>query len=313
LDYFHGHVHTEAGSILDGAIKVTELPVLAKEYGMSAISITDHGSLAGTLEFYRECKKASIKPVIGIEAYLTLDDDGLDNEQKTRDNYHIILYAGNEIGWKNLLYLSSNAFQNNFYYKPRISIKKLKDHANGIIASSGCLSSILSRSCEFDSNVMQYIDHDGASRRWLQVFKEIFQGRFYLELMQSSSPEQIAYNKFLIDMSKKTGVKNIITADAHYAKKEDEPLHEMLMAMQSKKTIEEYRSDGYFRYENCYIRPPAEMLAAAKLIGCEEAFHNTLEIPAQVNLEFELGKYKLPVFDITTDPDYKEFQSCIHG
>lgn len=279
---------------------------------MSSISITDHGSLAGTLEFYRECKKAGIKPVLGIEGYLTMDKDGLDKEQMTRDNYHIILYAANEEGWKNLLWLSSNAYQNNFYYKPRISIENLKNHASGIISSSACLSSVCSRFASYDNITQSFNDVDHRAEKWVSLFKEIFQGRFYLELMQSNTPEQIAYNEFLIYLGKQAGVKNTITADAHYETKADEPLHEMLMAMQSKQTIDSYRGEGYFSYGGCYVRSPEEMLAAAKLVGCEEAFHNSLEIPAQVALDFELNNYKLPVFDIKADPDYEEFK-CIHG
>jgi hypothetical protein len=247
------------------------------------------------------------------EGYLTLDDDGLDNEQKTRDNYHIILFAKDMTGWKNLLYLSSNAYQNNFYYKPRISIKQLQQHADGLICNSACLSSLCCRSATYDSINQTYYDDSHSAERWISTFKEMFQGRFYLELMQSSQPEQIAYNEFLVKMGKKLGIKNIITADAHYTREEDEGLHELLMAMQSKKTIDEYRKDGYFRYENCFLRSPEQMLQAAKLVNCEEAFHNTLEIADQCKLELELGKYRLPVFDITSDPDYQEFKSCIHA
>ncbi len=297
---------------MDGINQIVDTVKLAKDLGMSSIGITDHGSLAGTMEFYREGKKQGVKTALGIEGYLTLDDDGLDNEQKTRDNYHIILFAQNQKGWENLLFLSSNAYQNNFYYKPRISIKQLRDHTEGLICQSACLSSICSRSASYDSINKIYYDENHTAENWISSFKEMFNGRFYLELMQSSQPEQIAYNEFLIRMGKQLGIKNIITADAHYAKAEDESLHELLMAMQSKRTIDEYRKDGYFRYENCYIRSPKEMLDAAKLVGNPEAFYNTMEIPAQINLELELGKYRLPVFDITTDPDYKEFKECIH-
>ncbi len=313
MDFAHLHTHSQAGSLLDGAIKIEEYAPVCKDLGMTSIGITDHGSLAGTMEFYRECKKAGIKPLLGMEGYLTLDDDGLDNEQKTRDNYHIILYAMNQKGWENMLYLSSNAYQNNFYYKPRISIKQLRNHADGLICNSACLSSICSRSASYDDINKVYLDEHHAAEKWISSFKELFQGRFYLELMQSSQPEQIAYNEFLIRMGKKLGIKNIITADAHYTKAEDEGLHELLMAMQSKRTIDEYRKDGYFRYENCYLRSPKEMLAAAKLVGNQDAFYNTIEVSSQINLELELGKYRLPVFDITTDSDYNEFKGCTHG
>lgn len=306
-DFTHLHVHSEAGSLLDGAIRVSELPKIAKQYGMSSIALSDHGSLAGSLEFYRECKKEKIKPILGIETYLTNDKDGLSNEEKTRDNYHTILIAATNEGWQNLLYLNSNAYKNNFYYKPRIWIEQLKDHSKGLIATSACLASMVSHYATYDEINNIYSDPEHKAEKIILSFKEMFFGNFYLEMMQSSTPQQIAYNKFLVEFGKKLGIKNIITADAHYEKKSDESLHELLMAMQSKQTIDEYKTEGYFQYENCYIRSPEEMLLAAKVVGQEEAFHNTLEISDKCNVDIELGKYKLPLYQVESDPDWKEY------
>lgn len=308
LDFTHTHLHSEY-SLLDGANKVADIPKIAKEYGMSAISITDHGNLAGALEFYRECKKLDVKPIIGMEAYITMDEDGLPKDKMSRDNYHMILLASNEEGYNNLLYLTSNAHQNNYYYRPRISFTQLAQHAKGLIGSSACLAGVCSRSATYDEVNKVYTDPTHNAERTLDLMKEIFSGRFYLELMDNSMDQQKAYNKFLLDMSKRTSTKLVISSDAHYTRKDDEELHTLLMAMQSKKTVEQYKADGYFHYENCYIRPPEEMLEAAKRIGSEEAFHNTSEIASLCNLDIRLGEYKIPHFDITKDPDWKEFVS----
>ncbi len=293
---------------MDGAIGVSDLPKIAKEFGMSSIALSDHGSLSGSLEFYRECKANNIKPILSMEGYLTHDKDDLDNEQKTRDNYHIILTATNNKGWQNLMYLSTHAYLHNFYYKPRINIDVLAQHSEGLIGTSACLAGLCRQSGTYDEINKVFLDPDKKAEKNIHMFREIFRGNFFLELMDNSMLEQISYNKFLVEMASKLNMKNIITADAHYAKASDEPLHEMLMAMQSKKTIDDYKKQDYFHYENCYLRTPEEMLASAKKIACtEDPFHNTILVSDLCNVEIELGKYKLPNYDIRSDSDYNEY------
>ncbi len=306
MDFTHTHIHTQY-SLLDGAVRIKELVKLTKELGMSGISITDHGSLAGTLELYQEAKKAGLKSLLGMESYITLDKDGLTNEQKTRDNYHIILIAKNLVGWQNLLWLSANAFQNNFYYKPRVFLENLFNHSEGLIVNSACLAGLCSGHATYDQINNVYWDPEHKVENLIGRFREVFGEDYYLELMDSSQPQQIAYNKFLLDLSNKTNTKLIITADAHYEKKEDEELHAALMAMQSKKSIEEYKAQDYFHYEGCYVRSPEEMLEAAQRIGVESAFHNTMEIAGKVNLEIKLGEYKFPIYDVTRDYEYDQY------
>lgn len=305
-DFAHLHIHSEF-SLLDGAIAIKDLIKITKEYNMSSMSITDHGSLAGTLEFFREAKKEKIKPILGCEVYVTNDEDGLPNEEKHRDNYHMILLASNEIGWKNLMYLNSNAYQNNFYYKPRISMKNLLSHGEGLIGNSACLAGLCSQHAAKDPVTNYWYDQDNKVRDLIGQMKEAFSGNYYLELMDSNQPEQIAYNKFLIEMAAKTDTKLIITADAHYTKREDEELHTALMCMQSKKSIEEYKQDGYWHYENCYVRPPNEMLDSALRVGAESAYWNTLEVAEKCNLDIKLGEYKMPLFDLTSDPEWNQY------
>lgn len=293
--------------MLDGAIKIDELIKLAKQYEMSSIALTDHGSLAGTLEFFREAKKGGIRPILGNEVYVTMDEDGLTNEHKSRDNYHMILLARNDAGWKNLMFLNSNAFQNNFYYKPRISMTQLLAHSEGLVAQSACLAGLCARHATRDEISNAWSDPEGRVANLIGTMKEAFSGNYYLELMDSSQPEQKGYNKFLIEMSAKTDTKLIITADAHYQNKEDEELHSMLMAMQSKKSIDQYREQDYFHYEGCYVRSPQEMLDAAIRCGAESAFRNTLEVASLIDLDIKLGEYKMPIFDVTTDPEYDQY------
>jgi DNA polymerase III subunit alpha len=307
MDFTHLHVHGEQGSLLDGAIRVKDVAKRAYDLGMSSIAISDHGSLAGLLNHYKECKKYGVKPIFAIETYLTEDKDGLPNEEKTRDNYHMILIAKNFKGWQNLMYLNSNAHQNNFYYKPRISIHTLADYSEGLIGTSACLSSICRHKATHDEVNERYWDPEHTVQKIVTRFKEIFRGEYYLELMDNSLPEQKMYNDFLLDLSVKTSTELIITADAHYLSCEDEKIHTFLMAMQSKQTIEEYSKQQYFHYENCYIRSPEEMLASAKKLKSEAAFHNTLKIAEQCNVDLDM-KYKLPIFDITTDNEYSFYK-----
>ncbi len=156
---------------------------------MTSMSITDHGSLAGTLEFFREAKKEKIKPILGCEVYVTMDEDGLPNEEKHRDNYHMILIASNEEGWKNLMYLNSNAYQNNFYYKPRISMSKLLTHAGGLIGNSACLAGLCAQHASKDTINNYWYDPDNKVRDLIGQMKEAFSGNYYLEMMDSNQPD----------------------------------------------------------------------------------------------------------------------------
>jgi DNA polymerase-3 subunit alpha len=306
-DFAHLHLHTEF-SLLDGANRVDDVPVIATELGMKSIAITDHGTLSGLLEFYQACKKNNIKPIVGIEAYLTNDPDGLPKEQRTRDNYHMILLASTFEGYQNLVFLSSNAYQNNFYYKPRISIETLKKYSKGLIANSACLASICARNAEYDAINNAYWDPHKTVQKKISEFQEIFNGNFNLELMNNPFPQQEAYNKFLISQAKETGVPLVITADTHYSRKDDYELHSLLMAMQTKQTLQEYHSKSEFHYGPWYyIKSPQEMYDLAVGLGVPEAFDRAGEIASMCNLELPLGKYKLPSYDITKDRDYDEY------
>ncbi len=314
-DFTHLHVHTEY-SILDGINKIPALCEYVKKLGMSACAITDHGVLHGVIDFYKKAKDCGINPIIGVEAYITEDEDGIeDNKFKTRDNHHCIMVAQNETGLRNLFWLTNQANEHNFYYRPRISIKHLEaGRAEGIVATSSCLGGITSKLGRYNkqsANDGTFDDPDVHARSALELYSSIFNGRFYAEVQDN--PEfwqQKAYNRWLIENATDMGIPLVITSDAHWLTREDKDIHELIMAQQMKCTLDEYKGDedGLFYGKGHYIRSPDEMYKAAVDMGAEEAFWNTTEIAKQCAVDITLGKYENPEFDITGESDYEEFK-----
>jgi DNA polymerase-3 subunit alpha len=309
LDFCHCHVHS-VYSILDGINKLDQLVARCKELGMSACALTDHGNLHGMVDFYKECKKGGIKPIIGIECYITADPDGLeDNSDKTRDNHHCVLIAQNNKGLANLFWLLSNGNLNNFYYKPRINIEVLKARSEGLIATSACVGGWVAQQGVFDTENKVFLDPDGKAYKAAKDLHDVFQGRFFLEIQDQDMWEQTAFNKWIVDLSTKEKIPTLISADAHYLRAEDRNTHAMIMAQQLKKTIHEYESGSDMKYGGgFYIKSPQEMLDGAIKHGSEQAFWNSMEIAKMCNVDIELGKYKMPSFDITKASDYDEFK-----
>ena len=304
LDFTHLHVHSTY-SILDGINKLDQLVARVKELGMSSVALTDHGNLHGAVDFYKEAKKAGVKPIIGIEAYITADPDDME-EGKTRDNHHMVLLAQNKTGFANLCWLLTNANLHNFYYKPRINIHKLKERAEGIIATSACVGGWIAQHGVFDTEKKTFTDPDAKAFTQILELSEAFQGRFFLEIQDQDMWEQDAFNKWL---KLQLSAPKVITADAHYLKKEDQATHRMIMAQQLKKTIHEYESGSEMKYgSGFYIKSPEEMTAGAARCGMDEAAENTMAIAGMCSLDLELGKYKMPAFDVTKTSDYDEFQ-----
>ncbi len=312
MDFCHCHVHS-VYSILDGINKLDALVARVKELGMTACALTDHGNLHGMIDFYKECKKGGVKPIIGIECYITADPDGAEEDyKKTRDNHHMVLMAQNNKGLENLFWLLSNGNLNNFYYKPRINVNTLKGRAEGLVATSACVGGVVAQQGEFfqsEDGKGWFRDNDDKALRMAKDLQDAFQGRFYLEIQDQDMWEQTALNEFLVALGKREKIPLVISADAHYLKKEDRETHAMIMAQQLKKTIEEYESGSEMKYGNgFYIKSPQEMLDGAIKHGAEEAFWNTTEIAKMCNVEIELGKYKMPNFDVTKAEDYNEFK-----
>ena len=227
-DFVHLHVHTEF-SLLDGIARINKLVDITKERGYSAVAITDHGNMYGTLQFFEECIKAGIKPIIGCEFYICND---LHRKQGKDDIGHIILLAKNDEGYHNLMKLNEVAFCEGFYYKPRIDYETLKAHSEGIICLSACLAGhiptlILQR--RFD-------EADALALKLKSMFAE---GDFYLEIQNHGIPEQKLVNQYLAEMSKKLDIKMVATNDVHYLYKEDAEMQDVLMCVQMGKFLDD--------------------------------------------------------------------------
>lgn len=287
--FTHLHLHTEY-SLLDGANKIPELASILKEQGVNSVAITDHGNMFGAIDFYKTMKKNGIKPIIGIEAYIHNHDD-LGNKSD-RQRFHLILLAKNEIGYKNLMYLSSMAFLEGFYYNPRINKKILKEHSEGLICSAACLQGEVN----FHLNMSQTNRERGAKgyERAKEValeYKEIFKDDFYLEIMRHGITDQLNIDKQILQISKETGIKVIATNDAHYPYQNMSEAHNIYMAISGMKLRHAVRQ--------FYVKSSQEM---EKIFAdIPNVIENTQEIVGKCNLELDLGHPTPPNFKFTTD------------
>ena len=280
-DYTHLHLHTEY-SLLDGANKVSELAELLQSRGTKACAITDHGNMFGAIDFYQTMKKHGIKPIIGIETYLHNHEDIGDKSDRQR--YHLILLAKNETGYKNLMYLSSRAFLDGFYYYPRINKKILKEHSEGLICSSACLAGEvefhLNRS---ERNLKRGAGGYEAAKKAALEYKEIFGEDFYLEIMRHGIGEQLNVDKDLIRLSREIGVKIIATNDAHYSRKDRAKAHDVYQCISMGKTINDGDRLKHVVSE-FYVKSDEEMRRL--FADIPEVIENTAEIVQKCNLKF---------------------------
>ncbi len=289
-DFVHLHVHTEF-SLLDGIARINKLVDITKERGYSAVAITDHGNMYGTLQFFEECIKAGIKPIIGCEFYICHD---LHKKQGKDDIGHIILLAKNNKGYHNLMKLNEIAFCDGFYYKPRIDYETLAQHSEGVICLSACLAG------HIPSLIMQrrFDEADALALKLKGMFAE---GDFYLEIQNHNIPEQKIVNQYLAEMSKKFNIKMVATNDVHYLYKEDAEMQDVLMCVQMGKYLDD--TDRLkFPTDEFYLKTYEEMMDAMQ--GFEEAVANTVEIAEKCEVVIQtksLGevpfvdaKYKLP-------------------
>ena len=312
MTYCPLHLHSQF-SLLDGAILFPELMQYLQQLNITACSLTDHGVMGGVVEFYKQCKANNIKPLLGVEAYITEDEDG--KEEKTRDNAHLILIAKNNQGLSDLFRLSSEAALQNFYYKPRIYRDKLRCLSGNVIVATACIGGVLAKKAKFELDVYgkctSCTDPTGDVERELEFYREVFGRDFYLEFQcwDDGLHYQSRYNELVIELAKSTGTSTIITSDAHYLRKEDHALHELLMAMQIKKTLEEYREAGEMQYgPYFYVKTPEELLGEAEQLGVPEALENTIKIAEECNVEIELGVYRPPTFKIEEAEDFQEYK-----
>ena len=288
-DFVHLHIHSEF-SLLDGANRIKDLPVRAKELGMKAMAITDHGVMYGVIDFYKACKKEGIKPIIGCEVYVA-SRTRFDKEPQDKKYYHLILLAKDNKGYQNLSKLVSLGFTEGYYYKPRIDLEILEKYHEGIICLSGCLAGSVSQAI-LNGN----IEEAENVAKW---HKNVFGDDYYLEIQNNGVKEQVMVNQKIIQIARRLDIPIVATNDAHYLKKEDAYNHEVLLCIQTgKRMTDEDRMR--FETDELYVKSPEEMSEYFK--NFPDAIENTVKIAEKCNVEFEFGHTILPNYDVP--PEY---------
>ena len=284
-DFVHLHIHSEY-SLLDGANRIKDLPVRAKELGMDAIAITDHGVMYGAIDFYKACKKEGVKPIIGCEVYVA-SRTRFDKEPEDKKYYHLILLAKNNKGYQNLSKLVSIGFTEGYYYKPRIDLEVLEKYHEGLICLSACLASSINQAI---------LNGDMEKAEEIALwFKNLFQDDYYIELQNNGVKEQVMVNQRLVQIARKHNIPIVGTNDAHYLKKEDAYNHEVLLCIQTGKRMTDV-DRMRFETDELYIKSPEEMKEYFK--NLPDAIENTVKIAEKCNVEFEFGHTILPNYDV---------------
>ncbi len=286
-DFAHLHVHTEF-SLLDGSARIKNLIDSAAEKGFEEIAITDHGVMFGVIDFYKAAKEKGIKPIIGCEVYVaprTMHDR---EPSKDQNQYHLVLLAENQKGYSNLVHMVSEAFIEGFYYKPRVDANLLRKYSEGLIALSACLAG------EIPSHILEG-DYKRARAKALE-YNEIFgQGNFYLELQDHGIEEQGPVNEALLKISRETGIPVVATNDVHYVNKEDAAAHDVLLCIQTGKTLQD-TNRLRFATEEFYLKTEEEMRRLFPF--SEESIMNTREIARRCSVEFDFSKLHLPEYKV---------------
>ena len=293
--FTHLHVHSHY-SLLDGLAKIDGLVAAALEHKMPALALTDHGSMYGAIEFYKKAKKAGIKPIIGCEVYVAFEKMGDRRPGVDHKRYHLVLLAKDKEGYQNLVKLATLAHLEGFYYKPRIDRDLLRAHSKGLIGLSACLGGEIPRAIASGNSEK--------AENLAKEYKEIFgEGNFYLEISHHPNlKDQARVNDELIKLSKKLGIPLVATNDVHYLKSEDAKSQDILLAVQTNSKVDD-EDRLTMKQDDFSFRSPQMMAELFKDVP--EALAATEEIANRCNLELELGKIKLPHFDVPdgTTPD----------
>ena len=320
IKFTHLHLHTEY-SLLDGANKIKQLAKKVKQLGMDSVAITDHGNMFGAIDFYQTMNKEGVKPIIGLEAYIHNQEE-LD-DRTTKQRFHLCLYAKNETGYKNLMYLSSQSYIHGFYYYPRINKKLLREHSEGLICSAACLQGEVNWHLNTNSERNRKNGAKGYERakEIALEYKDIFGEDFYLEIMRHGILDQQFIDEPLIQLSLETGIKLIATNDTHYLEQQYADAHEAFMCIAMNKEFDDPNRLRHSVHE-FYVKSPEEM--AALFADIPEAIENTQEIVDKCNLELNLGNPTPPNFkfvkeyaaaeglDFDNDADYFVYK-CKEG
>lgn len=285
--FTHLHLHTEF-SLLDGAISIEKLVEFGQKNQLKALAITDHGNIFGAVKFFQKCKKAGIKPILGMEAYMT-EDANIKNAEKKY--YHLILLVQNETGYKNLLKLISFSYQQGFYFKPRIDYASLEKHSEGLIVTTACLGG------HIPSLLMS--GQDAAAEERMDWFLRVFgPDRFYLEVQPEDQKEQAILNKKLFEYGTKKNIKLVAAGDCHYATQEDHEAHEVMLSIQ---THDKISNPDRYTFGDCrvFMRTEQQMLELFK--DHPEAVWNSGVIADSCTFDFQTGKLFFPKFEIPDD------------
>ncbi len=302
--FVHLHVHTEY-SLLDGLTRIEDLVLKAKEFGMESVAISDHGVLYGVVEFYKKAKEAGVKPIVGMEAYITED---LNSKNPKSPYYHLLILAKNHIGYKNLMKISSIGHIDGFYYRPRIDKKILKEYKDGLIVTSACMQGEIPsylREGEFEKALK--------SAQW---YLDVFGDDFYLEIqrhnflnflgeiqnsdiknsVRQSAEDEKKVNDAIVKLSRDLGIPLVATNDVHYLKKEDALAQDVLVCIATGKTLDDQKRLRYIDTPDFYFKSPQEM--RENFADLPEACDNTLKVAEKCELEIEIGKWYFPHFPL---------------
>lgn len=302
-DFTHLHVHTEY-SLLDGACRINDLVNTAEQLGQKSLAITDHGVMYGAVAFYKACKKAGIKPIIGCEVYVAPRSRYEKNHTLDSERYHLTLLCKNETGYKNLIKLVSSAWIEGFYTKPRIDRELIEKYNDGLIALSGCLFGELSK------NILS-LDIEKAEQTALWYNNTFGQGNYYIEIQNHGMTEQLEVIEKAVKISNKYNIPLVATNDVHYCKKEDADIQRVLIAIGTNTTLGD-DSGLSFSGKEFYLKSADEMCRIFS--NYPEALENTQKIADMCNFDFEFGVTKLPFIDIN-DENHEHFlkKSCLDG
>jgi DNA polymerase-3 subunit alpha len=297
-DFVHLHVHTEY-SLLDGLSQIPKLVSKAKENGQKAIAITDHGVMYGVVKFFNECIKQGVKPIIGVEAYMSESDHQSKQLKSGADQYHLLLLAKDLVGYKNLMKLTSIAHLDGFSYKPRIDFDLLKKYKEGLICTSGCPSAIIPKKLRENK--------DKEARKWLEKFLNLFGEDFYIEIQNHPNLKEVeaSLTPKLIKLSQEYGIPLVATNDVHYIESDDAEAQDALLAVQTRKTIDDPNRMSMLDSPDFYLKSTKEMQQLFR--EYPDAIKNTVSIAEKCNLTIPTGKMIFPNYPIPKGYDESSY------